>query len=244
MDSTLALPLPVTTGDAAMDGFEAALAHALTELVGADPVLETGPADFGLWGVIPDGHSRLDLDQVARQLHASLPPLCRNLGKACHQHRLTLEPPLRLLMVAGKIDCGSDLRAPALQALLAQYDSLQKQTVRLLAGYALVRGAATLIAHQRVLARLGPARLAQAVADHPEYQATPTLALSCRPEHIAVEEARGLSWRPLAAADDLTQELIVAGLGRAAAVQAAVVPVSEAFDPIRSQLDRARRGQR
>ncbi|MFC4159643.1 hypothetical protein [Chitinimonas lacunae] len=244
MEPAFSLPLPSSPDAAPSDGFEAMLALALSEAAEGDPALEPGPADFGLWGTLPDGQGRLDLDEVAAQLQASLPPLCRNLGNACRLGGVALDPPLRLSAPAGRIDCGQDARGPLVQTLLTRRTALQRQIVRLLAGYALVRGAATLTAHQRALARLGPARLAQAVASHPEFHLTPPLALSCRQDHIAIEEARGLSWRQLCLADALAQELIGLGLERPAAVPVAGLPVSEAFDPLRSRLDQARRSQR
>lgn len=189
-------------------GFDAWLALAMAEGAPDGDTQQAGPADFGLWGVAPDGAGRLDLDAVAVNLHATLAVFAGNFGKACRQAGLRMPPPLRLQLDSnGRLVLGGDPREVAVLALMSQSPTLARQCQRLLAGFCFVRCGNGLRAWQRTIGQIGPARLSGLLAEG-EGHTAPTLSLYLDGHQAQPEEAAGRAWRPLAGLDALCAELL------------------------------------
>ncbi len=237
-----ALPLPGAPSHSvprqhaqAPPGFEIWFAQALSAgRLGHDPALETGPADFGLWGVAPDGQGRLNLDEVAGNLQASLAAFAANLGKACRQQGIALPPPLRL--EAG-MDTQPlllfDAREAAIQQLFDDWPGLARQFRRLMAGFGFVRCSDALRAYQRAIGRLGPSRLASVLDQQGDAHASPHLALVFDGLRAWPEEAYPERWRPLAGLEQLSRELFERAHSPSAPYRDSALPLEQLLDPKR-----------
>lgn len=223
-------------------GFEVWYAQALAAAAPRpDPALESGPADFGLWGASPDANGRLELDEVAGNLRATLPVFAANLGRVCRQAGVVTPPLLRL-------EAGSDIqpalpfdaRAGMVQQLFDDSPGLARQFRRLMAGFGFVRCSDALRAYQRALARLGPSRLAAVMARQGDAHATPHLALVFDGTSVWPEEAQGERWRPLAGLEQLSRELSDASHPGQARRNEPPLPIDQVFDPIGARLRAAR----
>ncbi|QDQ26033.1 hypothetical protein FNU76_06540 [Chitinimonas arctica] len=224
-------------------GFDSWLAHALAaEPSRPDPTLQSGPADFGLWGVTPDAHGRLDLDEVASNLRATLPAFAGNLGKVCRGGGIAVPPLLRMEAggAAGIPALPFDTREQALQQLFEAWPGIARQFRRLMSGFGFVRCSDALRAYQRVIGRLGPSRLAHTLGQHGDAHASPRLALAFDGSVAWLEEVSTGQWRPLANLEQLSHELLD---GEGLATQSTARPsvsIEQAFDPISARLRAAR----
>lgn len=232
-------PYPLLSREPA-PGFEAWLGQAMAAQPAApDPALQHGPADYGLWGVSPDSDGRLNLDEVAANLRATLPALAGNLGKVCRNSGIGLPPPLRLLAgIATQPSLPFDRREAAIQQLFDDWPALAHQYRRLAAGFGFIRCSDALRAYQRVIGRLGPGRLAHGLAPQGDAHATPQLALVFDGNRIWPEEALGERWRPLAGLEQLTRELLEGA--SPATVREPQRPLHQVLDPADALLRAAR----
>lgn len=238
---------PPHAGDApphaqAPPGFEAWFAQALNAgRLAHDPALAAGPADFGLWGVAPDSQGRLDLEEVAGNLHATLPAFASNLGNACRQAGLALPPRLRL-------EAGTDTqpalpfdaREAAVQQLFDAWPGLARQFRRLMAGFGFIRCSDALRAYQAAIGRLGPSRLAGALGQLGDAHSAPHLALVFDGHSAWPEEVSGEQWRTLASLAQLQRELQDCVPNAPYRVHERSVTLEQALDPGSLKLRSAR----
>ncbi|GAB3243918.1 hypothetical protein [Chitinimonas naiadis] len=247
IDSSQALPTSTPQAEPkplgqAPPGFEAWYAQALAvSSLRPDPELESGPADFGLWGASPDSNGRLELDEVAGNLRATLPTFAANLGRICRGAGIVTPPLLRL-------EAGSDIqpalpfdvRATAVQQLFDDSPGLARQFRRLMAGFGFVRCSDALRAYQRAIARVGPSRLAAIMARQGDAHASPHLALVFDGSAAWPEEAAGERWRPLAGLEQLSRELMDSAMAPLPKAAEKSLPIDQVFDPIGARLRAAR----
>jgi len=235
--------LPTSLGPAEQEvaGFETWLAQAMaSELAATDPEMHYGPADYGLWGVAPDGDGRLDLDEVARNLRATLAPFAYNLGKACRSIRLPLPPPLRIEPGPdGSMMLPFDTRADLLGSAISAWPALAGQYRRLMAGFGFVRCGASLRAWQTAIGRMGPSRLALGLQQASDHHAAPHLSLVYDGLLAWPEELFDGRWRQLAQTDQLVRELLEAA-GVTARYRTHDLPLDQALDLTRIKLRAAR----
>ncbi|MBV8657803.1 MAG: hypothetical protein JO142_08275 [Burkholderiales bacterium] len=242
--SSLPTPLVPPTLDAAeqtIPGFEVWLAQAMaSEPAAADAEMQYGPADFGLWGVAPDGDGRLDLDEVTHNLKATLTAFAINLGKACRAVRLTLPPVLRIEAGPdGGMTLPFDNRAELLGSAIISWPALAHQFRRLMAGFGFVRCGASLRAWQTAIGRMGPNRLALGMHRTAEHQTAPRLSLVYDGQQAWPEEIFDGRWRPLAQTDQLVRELLEAA-GAAPRYRSHDLPLDQALDLTSIKLRAAR----
>lgn len=235
------LPSSLAPAEQEAAGFEAWLAQAMAaEPAAPDPDMHYGPADYGLWGVAPDGDGRLDLDAVARNLRATLAPLAYNLGNACRAARLPLPPPLRIEPGSdGSMTLPFDNRAELLGTALSGWPALASQYRRLMAGFGFVRCGASLRAWQTAIGRMGPSRLAQGMYQTADHHTAPRLSLVYDGLLAWPEEIFDGRWRQLAQTDQLVRELLEAA-GAAVRYRTLELPLDQALDVTRIKLREAR----
>ncbi|MGQ5525447.1 hypothetical protein ACUHMQ_19585 [Chitinimonas sp. PSY-7] len=212
------------------NGFETWFVHALTDQTQLDPTLAHGPADFGLWGVTPDADGRLDLDEIAANLRATLPAFATNLGNVCRVAGISVPPLLRLESGSDSQTNTLDVRTAVIQQLFSEWPGLARQFRRLTAGFGFTRCGDALRAYQRAIGRLGPNRLANTLVQQDDNHASPHLSLLFDGLQVWPEEAYGDRWRPLAGLDQLSQELLESAVLQPVRAWAKPVPIEQAFD--------------
>ncbi|PHV13257.1 hypothetical protein [Chitinimonas sp. BJB300] len=218
-------------------GFEAWFAQALNDKASPAPALLHGPADFGLWGVSPDVSGRLDLEEVANNLRATLPAFASNLGKVCRAGGISFPPQLRL---EGSVEIQptlpSDARSSAVQQMLDDWPGLARQFRRLMAGFSFTRCSDALRAYQRAIGRLGPNHLATTLGQQDPNHASPPLSLLFDGLYAWPEEAQGERWRPLAGLEQLSREILEHNAIQPGTSWEQPLPIEQAFDQANVRL--------